>query len=107
MRSGPLRHFITFQSEVAERDAIGGKVITWFDEVTLPASAEPLQGREYFYAEQVQSEVEIRFRIHYFPGIKPEWRILFEGKPYDTVEIIDNRSLHRELQFLAKSQKDT
>lgn len=106
MRAGVLRHRVILQSPVrTPRDAMGGETLTWIDEATVPASVEPLIGREYFAAEQVQSEVEVKFRIRHYSGIKPEWRIMFEEKAYDILSIIDYKMLHVEMILMAKSQK--
>lgn len=105
MRAGAMRHRITLQSKSETRDTMGGAVITWTDEITIYAAAEPLQGREYFSAEQVQSEVEVRFRIRYFSRLRPEWRVLWEARPYEIVDIIDPLGRHIEQQLMAKLQK--
>lgn len=106
MKAGPLRRRIALESPVrAPRDSMGGEALSWVTEAVVPASIEPLIGREYFQAEQVQSEVEVRFRIRWFNGIKPEWRIVFEDTYYDIVSIIDYRMQHVEMVLMAKSQK--
>src|SRR4051812_27479790 len=63
MRAGLMRERVTLLSKSVTRDAIGGEVITWVEEDDVWADVEQLTGREYFGAQQIESEAEIRFRI--------------------------------------------
>lgn len=104
MRSGELRHKVTLQSKAITRDVTGGEVITWSDESAVRASVEPLRGREFFSAQEVQSEINIRFCIRYVAEITTAWRVLWETRPYDIIEIIDVDGLHIEQQIMARTQ---
>lgn len=105
MRAGTLRHKIIFQSKQVTRDAMGGEQIAWIDEAVLPASAEPLNGREFHAAQQQQSEIELRFRIRFYFGVVPQWRVSWEDRLYDIVAIIDMGGRHIEQHLMCRTQK--
>jgi SPP1 family predicted phage head-tail adaptor len=106
MRAGKLRHIITIQRPTDTRNDYGEVVEGWEDVITTRASAEPLQGREYFASQQVRSETTTRFRIRW-PGmpITPDMRVMFEGRAYDIDSVIDPNERHRELHVMAVEKK--
>jgi SPP1 family predicted phage head-tail adaptor len=104
MHSSRLDKRITLQTKSVTRDAMGGEVITWTDEVSVWAAVEPLNGREYFSAEQMQSEIDIRFIIRYRSGVTSAWRVLWEDNPYNIVEPIDPNGDHIWLHLMTVTQ---
>jgi SPP1 family predicted phage head-tail adaptor len=105
MRSGDLRQLITLQSKIVTRDAMGGEVISWVDRGMVPASVEPLRGREYFAAKEQQAETDVRFRIRYWSEVTSAWRVNWEGRYYDILSVIDVNGRHVEQQLMCKSQQ--
>jgi SPP1 family predicted phage head-tail adaptor len=101
MRSGKLRHTVTLQSLVETQDGYGGTTESWTDFATVRASVEPLQGREYFAAQQERAEVTTRFRIRYIPGVLPTMRIMFDGRAFNIESIINPNERNRELHLMA------
>ena len=75
MRSGPLRHRVWIQVRRETQDATGSVVWTFADWLQRWASIEPLMGREYFAASQVQSDVTTRIRLRYVEGLTPKMRV--------------------------------
>ena len=106
VKAGRLRQRITLQAKSVTRDAMGGEVITWADQVTIWASAEPLRGREFFAAQQEQAEISIRFVIRYRSDVTTAWRVMWETRAYDIVEIIDIDGRHKEQQIMARTQQN-
>jgi SPP1 family predicted phage head-tail adaptor len=98
MQAGKLRHKIVIQQASEGLPPTGAAV--WSDFLTLKAGVEPLQGREYWEAKQLQNEVTTRFRIYYRPGIISKMRVLYAGKYYDIVSVTDPEEMHRELELL-------
>jgi SPP1 family predicted phage head-tail adaptor len=76
---------VTFFSKSVTRDALGGEVITWVDEGDDWAEVAPLRGREYFVAQQIDAEAEIRFRVRYRPDVDETWRLEWRSVQYDIV----------------------
>lgn len=103
MRAGTLRHRIAIQERSTARDSRGGQSQTWTPVVTdLPAAAEPLRGREFAALQAAQADLSIRFRIRYRAGITPAMRVVWEGRNYGIVEVIDVGGRHRELELMCR-----
>ena len=97
-----LRHRITFQERATGQDEFGQPIDTWQDICTVWAAVEPLSGREFWAAQQVQAEVTTRIRIRYRQGIRPEMRVLYDGRTYDIQTVIDPEERHVELQLMCR-----
>jgi len=93
--AGDLRDRITLQRKTVTRSAAGEETITWSDEATVWAKAEPIRGGEYFQAQAVQSEVNMRFIIRFrFVFRTAVYRIKFGVKFYNIDSIINIESLN-------------
>jgi SPP1 family predicted phage head-tail adaptor len=101
MKAGSLRHQITIQTKTATTDAYGGPVDVWEDLETVWAAVEPLQGRELVTAQAVNAETTTRITIRYREGVTPANRIVFEGKYYNLLSVVDTDLKHREMIILA------
>lgn len=108
MRAGRLRHRITVQQQATGRDGHGGKTGPWTDFMAdIPAAVEPIRGREFAALQAAQSDVSIRFRIRFTPGITAAMRVVWEGKAYEIVgPPIDLAGLHRELELMCQGDPD-
>ena len=71
MNIGKLRHRITLLRQVNEVNDYGATAQTWKRVATVWADVRPLSGREYFSAQQVQSEVTTQIWLRHIDGIKP------------------------------------
>lgn len=99
MKSGQLRHRVTVQSLTVTQDEYGAPVETWTTMATVWVSIEPLEGREYFAARQVNAEVTGRIRMRYLPGVLPSMRVLYGTRTFNILSIInpDERKRMTEL----------
>lgn len=100
MRGGHLRHSVTLQERTTDQDETGAQIETWADVATVWGAVEPLSGRELFTAQQVKAEVTAQITIRYRSGISATMRIVFEGRLYNILAVIDPEERHRELQLL-------
>lgn len=108
MKAGDLRHRIVIQSASTAQDAYGEPVQTWGTFATLWAAVEPqpLQGREYFVGQQMQSEVSTRIRIRDYPGITPLMRVLWDSRYFQIESIVADRTNRRELHLMCRENQD-
>lgn len=104
MMSGRLSESIVIQDKSVTRDAYGAESITWTTVATVPASAEPIAGREYLAMRQAQADISIRFRIRYLAGVTPAMRVQWRGGYYDILEVINPRAADRELELLCRGE---
>lgn len=78
-----LRDQVTLQVRTAGTDAHGQEATTWTDVATVWAKAEPLRGRDFFAAGQMQVAVSTRFAIRWRAELTAVHRVLWRGQPYD------------------------
>lgn len=103
MDAGRLDKRVTIQSMTATRNAIGEPVEAWADVATVWAAVEPVQGREFWEQQQVQSEVTTRIRIRYRAGVTAAMRVTYGGRFYNIKSVIDPRERHDEMQLMCSS----
>lgn len=106
MKIGQLRHRIVLQEYTSTQDSFGAEVQSWVDIATVWASIEPLSGREYFAAQQINAEVSTKITIRYRAGIKPTMRIIFKSRIYEILSVINTREQKRELTLMCKEVLD-
>ncbi len=73
MKSGSLRHLLTFQAlpKVETRDGYGAVTDDYVDDFTVWGSFEPVGTREFPSFQKVHAESTGRFRIRFRSGIDP------------------------------------
>lgn len=87
--AGDLCERITLQQRAAGVDSLGQESTTWSAVATVWARVEPLRGREFFAAGQVQSPVDARITIRHRAGVLPSMRALHGSQPYDITAVVD------------------
>jgi SPP1 family predicted phage head-tail adaptor len=102
MKIGKLRHRVRLQEYVISKDSFGAEVENWSDTATVWASIEPLSGREYFAAQQINAEVSTKITIRYRAGVKPTMRILFGGRIFEILSVINTEEKNRELILMCR-----
>lgn len=102
---GAMRHRITFQKPIETPDGHKGHTVQWQDVITVWASVEPLSGREYFYAHQVQAEVTHRVKTRYRTDITTKMRIKHRDRVLEIESIIDLKERREVLEILCKEGK--
>ena len=101
---GALDQRVTLQAPRSTVDGRGQRILEWEDVATVWAQAQPLRGREFFAAGQMQSSVEVRFRIRHRPDVQGSWRLLWRGVPYALVgEPIDVDGGRHTLELMCAS----
>jgi SPP1 family predicted phage head-tail adaptor len=64
------------------------------------AQIEPISGREYFLNREQQTEITVRIRMDYRPGITNKMRVNYRGKLYQIVTPVDPLEQHEELELV-------
>ena len=105
MLAARLRHRIEFQELIEEQDSETGAVLlswqtAYLDSDTLlnsvPAEVLTGPGREFRQSGTTQAETTARVNLRWFPGISPEWRILWDGRVYNITSIETDITGRRE-----------
>lgn len=100
MRAGKLRHTVIIQSATEALDGFGEAVKTWAEYAKARASVEPLQGREFYAAQQFNSEVKVKIRMRFLDGVTPKMRISFNSKIYNIQSIVDPQERNNEMHLM-------
>nr|WP_325212929.1 phage head closure protein [uncultured Oscillibacter sp.] len=103
---GQRRHRITFQRFNGARDRYGDPLLggdeNWTDAVSVWASIKPLSGREFYAAEQSQSEVTHKIDCRYRAGLTTDMQVRFDSRRFEIVSIIDWEERHESLLIMCK-----
>lgn len=107
MQAQRYRHRIELQEKLSEQDSDGAISYTWetvqLDSETfldaVPAEVLTGPGREFQAANTKQAETTARIKLHWFPGLSPEWRVLWDGKVYDIQSIETDATARREYRL--------
>lgn len=103
MNPGKLRHKVTIERYEETYDELGQPIQTWTTLGTVPASVEPINGREYFSAAAAQSEVTTRIRIRYLAGLTSTDRVTHDGTAYNIASVINPSKRNEELVLMCTS----
>lgn len=104
-----LRHRVDIQALTVELDSNGVTTEEWQtirdsnEPELIPASIEPLSGREFIAAQAVQAGVTTRITLRWRDELKPSMRILHEGNPYNILAILPDPTLRRHLNLMCAS----
>ena len=104
MQSGRLDQRITIERVTYTQTGTGDVIETWSLLAEVWAAVEPLNGREYFAANAVQSETTTRIRLRYLADLNVVDRINHEGTLYNINSIINPPSGDAELVLMCRAQ---
>ena len=91
MRAGRLNKYIRIEHPVESQDGYGAESISWAVFLECWANVKPLSGREYYLAQQIQSEISTEFSIRYVPGITTKMRVKYDNRYFNIISVIGHR----------------
>lgn len=91
-----LRHKVALQAQETTRSEFGDVITEWVDQASVWAHVAPQSGREYFAAQQVQSEVSTRITIRYRDDVDATCRIKYRGKTYNIEAVLPDDGSGRD-----------
>ena len=100
MRGGRLRHSVIIQTPTEVNDSHGQPIKTWATFATVYAAVEPISGREYFDAAQINSEITTKIIIRALSGVTTKMRISYDSRLYNIQSIINVRERDREMHLI-------
>lgn len=101
MNIGNMRHRITFQRPVTDKDILGGYNGDWVDVVTTWAQISPVSGKEYF-AQTREITVSHRIYCRYRDGITPRMRIKFGERTFRILSVINWEERNQGLTIMCE-----
>ena len=84
----------------------GATITKWKSIATVWAEVKPLSGREYFSAQQVQSEITTQIWLRHLDGIKPSMRVKFGKRFLEIVAVLNTQERNVSLQLMCKEAVD-
>ena len=97
MDPGKLNKRITFQLQDLDSEDE-----EWEDRATTWASINPISGKEYYSAETINSDLTHKIRLRYRRGITPDMRILYNGRIFYIVSVINEYEKNTMLQLMCR-----
>ena len=97
MDPGKLNKRITFQLQDLDLEDED-----WKDIATTWASINPISGKEYYSAETINSDLTHKIRLRYRKGITPDMRILYNGRIFYIVSVINEFERNSILQLMCR-----
>lgn len=102
MQIGRLRQRITLQRQHYRQNDYGASIAEWQDIATVWAEVKPLTGREFFTAQQIQSEITTQITIRYLDNIDTTGRVLFGSHQYEILSVMNSQERNISLQLMCK-----
>lgn len=105
---GRLNKRITFYEPIKGKDELGLTRTTLSEIKTVWASVEPTNGREYYEAQKVRSELIWNIFIRYTRSFRPtnDMVIDYNGRKFEIQSIIDNKEEHELYKFVCIERFD-
>jgi SPP1 family predicted phage head-tail adaptor len=100
MRAGSLRHLLIIEEKISTVDGYAGRSDTWTEKYKVLGSLNPLTGREFFAAQQYESEVNAKAEIRYEPGITNAMRLKHEDLFYNIVFVQNSEFRNRRIVLM-------
>jgi SPP1 family predicted phage head-tail adaptor len=97
MNPGILRHKIIITKPPTGYNGFGQPLTEWVIVRTVKAAINPAIGRNYYAADQTQTDAKIKINTRYYPDIKKNMRITHKDKVYDIIDAQDVEMRHEEL----------
>jgi SPP1 family predicted phage head-tail adaptor len=106
--AGPMRHQVRIEKRSTTQDSAGEQLLTWSAVVTRRAALERTPGAEVFAAAGRNARVPTVFRMRYESLVyaaltAAETRLVFDGKPFDIVSVVDRDGLKVDM-FVATQE---
>lgn len=102
MDIGRLRHRITFQKLLESKNEYGEVTNQWEDYKTVWAEIKPVSGKQFFEAKQINSEISHNVYIRYRLDLSPNMRILYKGRVFDILYIMNVNEDNSLMQIYCK-----
>lgn len=87
MGAGNLNCKISLLEPVATRDSVGQELISFNLDKAVWAAINHLKGTTFFAASQTLGEVVLRVQIRKYQNIQATWRIEYESKQWQIVDL--------------------
>lgn len=102
MKIGNLRHRVALQKKAITEDGLKQQSEVWADIATVWARIEPLSGKEYFAAKQINAEISVKLTLRYRKDVVSDMRVAFDGRIFEVLSIINPEERRESLILMCK-----
>lgn len=99
MRADYLRHRIAIQQLKEGEDLDGYPEDTWELHHEEMAKINPLQGREYEQAQQMQAGISHKITTRFFAGANSSMRLVYGARVFNVESVINQGERNRWLEW--------
>lgn len=103
VNSGELNKKLSLQAPTVTRDTDGAEIITWATLTTVWGSINPISGKEYWQAQQVNSELTHNIKIRYRSGLNTKMRFLYGNRIFNILTIVN--PTEKNVEFICKCKE--
>ena len=101
MRAGELNRRVIIETFTQSTDAYGDRIETWETHATRWAKVAPLRGREFYDAQQINSEISIKVTLRLDETIKAKMRVSYGSRVFEILAPLHNED-YQETALLCK-----
>ena len=108
VRAGVLRHPIIVQRLHESKDSLGQVVFAWSNLFKTFAYIKPLTGGEWFVSDHLRNSVDHQVVIRNTRTVRvtPKDRIIFDGRIFDILRVLDFEERLMHYNILTKENYD-
>ncbi|WP_342045983.1 phage head closure protein [Bacillus sp. OTU530] len=104
MNPGKLNKRIVLQKLATVDDGAGGSEESWQDTSSVWALIQPLQGRELYQAQQINTELTHRITIRYREDVNASMRIMYNNREFTIDSIVNIEESNRFLEMTCREK---
>jgi SPP1 family predicted phage head-tail adaptor len=101
--AGELNCRVTIQASTTSRNSYGEEVLTWVSLGTIWAKRVYKTSREFWSVQKVNEEITDLFIIRHRHGVRPDMRLVHEGRIYNIIGANDPDGTRQELHIICKT----
>lgn len=109
MRAGKLRHKINIERPGTAEDSTGATVASpytvFLNNIWADVSPAPMSGREQVAGQQTKNPITHEVRVRYRAGITSAMRVVFDGRYFNIMAIVDKEERNVELTLMCEEGK--
>ncbi len=102
MPAGRLRHRVRIEQPVLTPDGMGGSTKAWQELATVWAEIVAISSGEAVLAGKLTPRIARRFRLRYRADITAAMRLVYEGRVFNILSVINENEADAMLEILAE-----
>jgi dTDP-4-dehydrorhamnose reductase len=97
---------VVLQQKVVTEDALKQQSETWMNSATVWAVIEPLSGKEYFAAKQVNAEISVKLTLRYRKDVVSDMRVAFGNRVFEVLSFSSVSKLKFQKERLVREEEN-